>query len=104
MTLPLFLLEAFVVGGTFGFVGGTDAAGEGFAGGEAAAADFAFFFQLLFRGGGKTRPGNGLEAGGFDGFARQFARAVGAAANALKRLVDFIDGVLFRRKTAESEI
>ena len=98
------LLKAFVTRGAFGFVFGAHAAGDGFARGKFGAADLAFFFQLLLRLGAKTRPGDGFEAFGFDGFAGQFAHAVSAAADAHHGFVNFVDGVLFGGDAAQREI
>jgi len=87
-----------------GFVFGGDAAGEGFARGEFGAADLAFAFQLFFGGGAETGPGNGCESFVFDGFAGQFADAVGAALDAHQRFIDFVDGVLFGGNPAQSKV
>lgn len=100
----LFLLKFLVVGGTGGFVAGADAAGDGFAGGEAGAAEFAIFFQLLLCRGGEASPGDGCQAFGLDWFSSQFTNPVGALPDAHHCFIDFINGILFRGKAAEGEV
>jgi hypothetical protein len=98
------LLEIFVAGGALGFVFGGDAAGQGFARGEFGAADLAFAFQLFFGCDAEAGPRDGFEALVFDGFAGQFADAIGAAINAHQGFIDFVDGVLLGGNPAQGEV
>src|SRR6185437_14685426 len=100
----LFLLGAFVRGGSFGFVFRVDAAGDGFARSEPDTLHLAVFFQLLFRRRRETRPRDGFEALAFDGFAGEFANAVIALANAHHRFINFIHGILLRGGAAQSQV
>ena len=71
---------------------------------EAAAAKGAIALELRLRFDGEAGPGNGVEAGFWNGFAGQFASAVSALLDALESFLDFVDGVLVCGEQTEGEI
>ena len=68
--------------------------GERDYGGERGFAGEAVFFQIVLAFKGVACPGEGFETGRFDGFAGDFADAVGAAFEAAESGEDFEDKVL----------
>ena len=64
----------------------------------------AAFFHLTLGDGGVAGPRNGQEALGLDGFAAQFAEAVGAATDAVESGVDLEEGILIGGHDAEGEV
>src|SRR5689334_4978302 len=61
---------------------------------QPALAQGAFAFKLGLRLNGETRPRNGFQTALGNGFAGQFANAVGALFDSLQSFLDLIDGVL----------
>ena len=77
---------------------------NGAEGAEPALAQGAFAFQLRLGLHREAGPGNGFEPGFRNGFAGQFAHAVGVALDAAQRFLDLVDGVLIGGEQAQGEI
>src|ERR1043166_2676121 len=71
---------------------------------ELSAANDALGFKFPLGGSTKAGPRNGQEAAGFDGAARQFADAIGAAADAVQSSLDLVKGTLLGGEHAQGPI